>query len=137
MYYKDLFAAAYMAREFSVNLESKFGDDYFCPVEDYIRQDCESEGLSTEDLIKFLERGVQYIEPDSYYIFEPQVGDLVSTSFKGKVITGCVEGSNFAKLVVHGVYNHSPYLTQCRSTKIIQRNNQPFFWPEIEEKKDV
>ena len=135
LYYNDPFVAAYMAREFGVKsriqgygdkscLEFKYSNDWSDIVELWI---CEEQAD---------ERG---IHPDSYSVFEPMVGDLISwtighTKYDKEVIVKSVESNGrhdldfFASLFEKPEYK---YL----GVKIIQRNNKPFFTP-LEVKDD-
>ena len=107
LYYTDPLAAAYMAREFGVNIIDADGDS------------CNHESIDWAMFIA-MDFDQLYIHPDSYHIFEPQVGDLVTHEY---YCPECSEslttwGEAFSQQLDSGEY------------KIIQRNNKPFFWPE-------
>ncbi len=103
-YYNDPLAAAYMAMEFGV----KYVDD--------------NPKAGTETWLgKFLYADKYHIHPDSYHIFEPQVGDVIIDALGQTLKQGNMSKTDCFMLVKDGV---------CR---IIQRNDKPFFWPESEE----
>lgn len=107
-FYTDPLAAAYMHREFDVDyaLSDPFNTEVmnYASLEDRIKRDCCKP---------------VYIHPDSYHIFEPQVGDMVIAS-----------DSTWCAITVcdHGYAD----MAKRKEYKIIQRNNKPFFWPEQE-----
>jgi len=129
LYYDDALAAAYMAREFGI--KSQYYDQEAQEFKDErIRTIYESIPYNNQ---KF------YIHPDSYSVFEPMVGDLISwtighTKYDKEVIVKSVESNGrhdldfFASLFEKPEYK---YL----GVKIIQRNNKPFFTP-LEVKDD-
>ncbi|QDP62904.1 MAG: hypothetical protein Unbinned5081contig1002_9 [Prokaryotic dsDNA virus sp.] len=107
LYYADPLSAAYMAREFGVkmyiegsNVELNSWNDFFVEY-----------GGGTIDAFS----DEFYVHPDSYHIFEPQVGDVF-------------EDANHRILKKH---KHT--IAVIHPITIIQRNNRPFFWPESEE----
>ena len=105
LYYTDPLASAYMAREFGVELINEDGHKY------YVR-----------NIITMHNLGKLYIHPDSYHIFEPQVGDVFSTTRADatsvEFVMSDIRATEFKHLII------------TQGAKIIQRNNKPFFWPE-------
>ncbi len=134
LYYTDLLAAAYMVREFGVRFvpnirgySSPASVDLTIRGEDnqsisWLMVDGELDGWNNKigEAIKPNEK--IYIHPDSYHIFEPQVGD---------------EGKDSAGRLCRFIPNK--WICWSRSgepvypMRIIQRNNKPFFMPEGEE----
>lgn len=126
LYYTDPLAAAYMAREFGVEITSVHGEFKFT----FKEMICECKQVYCKNLtlshFAHLPSDTEryYIHPDSYHIFEPMVGDLVS-----------INGGETASLVTHpemvGVIlaNKDRFVS---TVKIIQRAGKPFFNPREE-----
>lgn len=120
-YYTDPLAAAYMEQAFYVDLCDKRNNPvgfgiYQNSMECYTSP--ESEQYS----------GLLCIDPDSYHIFEPQVGDLVQRKPPHEIYQGdddlfiFINDERMLKINTEGDKNNI----------IIQRNNKPFFWPKVQ-----
>jgi len=115
-YYTDPLAAAWMSKHFNINIEWADGtitDNY------------------TGDNIVYYEKylGTEspyYIHPDSEHILNPQVGDLVH-NFRWQSHF-MIERDNDLLAVNNAMKVGTRY-------SIIQRNNIPFMWPEVDEVK--
>lgn len=102
MYYDDALIAAYMQREFGVQLRAISKSGAVC-------------GVISFDAVSLKPDGYTYhIHPDSLAIFEPKDGDVVSYD----------EGDDW------GIYNkYSTKQWDLYGKDIIQRNGKPFFQP--------
>lgn len=106
MYYTDILKSAWMVREFGV----KF----------YTGAESIADG-------KF------HIDPQSQYIFEPQVRDVVQWSlYKGKFIEEVLTAEAHEDLLEALASGDK----SVSDIKIIQRNGKPFFMPEVEDETD-
>ena len=75
-----------------------------------------------------------YIHPDSYSVFEPIVGDLVTNIGNvGWMVNGFEVHDNITHLVHHTA--NGKMFTRMSEAVIIQRNSKPFFTP-LEVKDD-
>ena len=123
MYYKDPLAAAYMAREFGVRV---------CASETFWGEYKNIEDIAN-DTPNF------YIHLDSFNILEPQVGDITqATDFvlnPHMCISEVIEDCDDTRLYPYDAINKhiANNLFNDGGLRIIQRNNKPFFWPEVEE----
>lgn len=109
LYYDDPLAAAYMAREFRVQYESKNGHKLLYATADiFMFEEC-------EEVIQFM-GDKYYIHPDSLAVFEPREGDLIK-NIKDLEIDGNYEFYDNNKVI-------------CTDRIIIQRDNKPVFWPK-------
>lgn len=125
MYYTDPLKAAWMAREFGV----KYHDTLISPVEltvpdlmDEIRDNL-VDGTAFDNL---------YIHPDSYSVFEPQEGDVVTVSNLVATIGSISDKTTiWGKMVSGKGVRASFYDSAIDNT--IQRNNKAFFMPEVED----
>ena len=117
LYYTDPLQAAYMAKEFGVDFIIKWwGEEIIAKHSDAIKQPKQF----VANMIMKHKAGKFCIHPDSYHIFEPQVGDLVL----------------FGKYNNHyGIFKPvaPEYADNFKLIPIIQRNNKPFFNPEKED----
>lgn len=111
-YYTDLIHVAYMAKKFGMGFSNIHSGAYFdCP-------------LHRDDRLVDDNDDKYYIHPDSLHILEPREGDLIS-----------INGGLSANIVTHAEFLDEIKLMEpqfAAPLKIIQRNNQPFFWPESE-----
>jgi len=137
-YYTDALEAAYMAKHHGVKLQVDkmkaciaSGEPPYYP-DDFLPLDvCNA----LVDCIRKLhwEREEQrfYIHPDSVHLLEPQEGDLLAYQHDD-IEDVCWVGlhSQTYELVVQidSLSWMSPI--ELHQTKVIQRNNKPFFWPE-------
>ncbi len=143
LFYTDPLAAAYMAREFGVEIL----------IENirYQPDNGEDPNILTSDYQKIIDAftfNSGDVSPDSYHIFEPQVGDLIldtdedNETFVQWVLEKgddeyIVDDRLYNGKVRSGAYNNG-YDSKVffdQFDKIIQRNNKPFFHPLSEEKK--
>lgn len=138
LYYTDPLAAAYMARNFEVELQSRHTDEqmdeYDVPeahrffdwwqgsIVDGWQHDIEM----IADAVKFIEEASSkiYIHPDSYHIFEPVCDDIGVDDGAHTCEYGRDGWLGDLLLREKGLYPNEP-------VKIIQRNNKPFFTPEF------
>lgn len=136
LYYTDPLAAAYMAREFGVEFIPNVrgyshavidltlrGDNN--EIVAWLMVDGELDGWNRR-IGEALKPGEKiYIHPDSYDIFEPKVGDLYTDS---NLLPSGLYGS---------VVTETDYATHAFKEdfdgRIIQRDNKPFFWPEVDD----
>ena len=133
-YYDDALQAAYMAREFGVKWSS-VGDDTYMKI--YMRL---SRELNFTMSIHHDEtKDFAIVHPDSYHIFEPQVGDLViergnirehdrigtvSRITKDKQLSAVADyhdDEDYKGTLVHMIFH--------KKAEIIQRDGKPFFTP--------
>ena len=120
-YYDDPLIAAYMAREFGVLVSPKMNTGE-------INWSCKypSRGVYThewEALPPDWDR--YYIHPDSWHIFEPQVGDFITQDgddFCHKIVSF---GANKQPVCSHTSVLYDPYWSD-----ITQRNGKHFFMPK-------
>lgn len=122
LYYTDPLAAAYMAREFGVKLQGILNEKIVNihqtnpdDAEFWTEGSEEVEPDGSESVNSYLGKQF-YIHPDSYHIFEPQVGDLLQNE----------DGAFMQFLGASGGL-------KILYAKVIQRNNKPFFTPELEQ----
>jgi len=108
LYYDCPIKAAYMAKE--------FGAKTVCP-----------DGLDEPDTMTALINDMAdpeiapdkyYIHPDSLYIFEPKVGDVIITKQEDHTY------------IAHGIENRTDLYSGC--SNIIRRNGNAFIMPETE-----
>lgn len=107
LYYTNPIVAAYMAEEFGARFINRENQELSIGE---IQRDCHP---------KMSENDIYYIHPDSLDIFEPKEGDI------------CQHPENNNCYSIEGRENIS--WAKSVSMKIIQRDNKPFFMPEIEE----
>ena len=143
LYYTDALAAAYMASEFGVifTKEIKAGlwqsSLHHDSAIDYDIKITPRRGRKIDKRLSPYKPPF-YIHPDSYHIFEPQVGDLVKINY-GICNDEYDKSANDHYQVISLVRNkefqlaRTPrYFSFNKMRRIIQRNNKPFFWPEEE-----
>ena len=112
LFYTDPLAAAIMAREFGVKIYS--GDLIANNI--WTWRDA---AAAASELIGNFEGEILGIHPDSYHVFEPQVGDMCEVHIN-------------SILIVHTAWRK--YIPKTWDFKqIIQRNNKPFFTPQSED----
>ena len=122
LYYTDPLAAAYMAGEFGIELGLDGVTDLVTGrFIDYTLEIIDSCG-KRRDGVRFT------IHPDSYHIFEPKVGDLVTAKNDFVQYVAFIEKDGLAKCNVHP----ATYLKNFQFVSIIQRDGEPFFTPEEE-----
>jgi len=150
-YYKDTLAAAYMAREFGVNLQiphSYEDEDYGMLNVTALQVDTSDDGT-----VHYIEAsnihsdfafggndpddrysGNIYIHPDSYDIFKPQVGDWVKVDGYMLYVKACesVTKCSYVNLSRSFRGKESAYNTHAID-RIVERNGEAFFMP-MEEK---
>lgn len=131
-FYNDPLAAAYMAREFGVQLQYWYSGikaiypDRIEIFGEEFREIPQNWHTSLADILgggMHLNHARYYIHPDSLPIFEPRMGDLCEfTRYDddGELIEN--EFAEYGNVFPIGI----PDL-------IIQRDNKPFFWPESEQ----
>ena len=147
LYYTDPLAAAYMAREFGVkmilgstlysikkypSLLKEYEDRGYVSPRDYDFWHSWKKNFHTE---KF------YIDPEQHKIFEPKEGDVLMYSegekYGGRLRAAeCFDTGNYINIGTRGVISYScrkdaETKIPFREHKIIQRDNKPFFMPEI------
>ncbi len=125
-YYTDPLAAAFMSREFGVELNK------------YVTTPASAKGIGYTSFKKapyksavrdelYSKTRKYYIHPDSYHIFEPQAGDV---GFDRGCTAAChVRIINERRWCFDSDPQGWP---MCDGFKIIQRDNKPFFWPKEE-----
>ena len=119
LYYNDPLIACYMAREFGVKYSEKpdgTNELYWCSYmeDDYFDDDEENRYDKA------------YIHPDSYHIFEPQVGDWGNEGDYPCSVCGIEDDGTISVMIGD---EHA----FAENFRIMVRNNRPFFWPESEE----
>lgn len=126
MFYTDPLAAAYMAREFGVEIVGAFEklvpeqEKIFIlqiPFREWFEILLDSRNMRINQGYRKPDR--YYVNDDSLPVFEPKVGDVghngeQAGDFRDKGFFETDEGLEVDK---------------C---KIIQRDGKPFFWPEVE-----
>jgi hypothetical protein len=111
-FYSDPLAAAYMAREHGVNFIQDFSVSV---IVDAKFDDTLQIGYSGGTVSTKSDCPPYCIHPDSLPIFEPRKGDvMLQPSGRPFLSTG-----RKVTTAVHG-------------NQIIQRDNKPFFWPELD-----
>lgn len=112
-YYKNLHHALLMILDFDMKIQSEDG----CNISsNFLLRMMIDGGILSNDKL--------YIHPDSEYLLDPQVGDLVF---------------NFAWQSEFMIKNDNDLLAVNNANKagvryrIIQRNGLPFMWPEVED----
>jgi len=117
-YYRNSLIAIYMGREFGV----------------------QTKGNSTFE--QYEPSTIHYIELDSMYIFEPQVGDWLSVNDIPFIVHKQTSDKYYymfasGKLALSESSINGITITHDKKdeSKIIMRNNKHFFWPEFEEEK--
>lgn len=111
-FYKDVLAAAWMARNYGMTFTSEEGKLYDWAVEIQLP----------------LER--YYIHPDSLHLLSLSPGDVIEWTNKGKAANRWSDVADF-----QDGYSAKDALTpfQNQNYKIIQRGDINFMWPESEE----
>ena len=112
-FYTDPLQAAYMAREFGVEVHGITGKRQY-PISN-----------KWEEVINF-RCGKMYIRSAYHYIFQPQVGDIIICDHRGEPQWIVEIKADFCKFEAGGGCS----LSGVRS--IIQRDNKPFFTPTEE-----
>ena len=137
LYYTDPLQAAYMAKEFGVDFVIKWwGEEIIAKHSDAIKQPKQF----VANMIMKHKTGKFCIHPDSYHIFDPQVGDLVVKAGNIRLLDkiGTIGHITKDKQVYLEADYHDDggahegslvHITASSKVKIIQRNNKPFFWP--------
>lgn len=128
-YYADPLKAAWMAQEFNINFQQTYdGHKTFCDVDE------------ADICYQIPEVSPQknYIHPDCYEMLKPQVKDIcidIINNYCGQIsyFTGDNSNTHCAALIVPIRTNGKDfYFSNPKNLKIIQRNDNAFFIPEIE-----
>jgi len=117
LYYDCPISAAYMAKNFNVDFTNQT-NSYRYWYADLV------ENINDEREEKL------YIHPDSLSIFEPQEGDLVTTSGYPAKIIGKLLGKTDCFAVEFGSKNDPSYAYKKDIDLIIERNGKPFIMPQ-------
>lgn len=139
LYYTDHLKAAWMAREFGVFIltgsqhcqhfehtprtDGSCGYDRKCV--NWVDEHTKDEILILDDLS---DKDKLYIHPDSYHIFEPQVGDVYIATYKADAGNG-----DFIEEEIIEKLPFEKRLKWSYDIKILQRDNKAFFEPETED----
>ena len=136
LYYTCPIRAAYMSKEFGVKIQSTFCDT--------LRDEDQGETIVAQTVDCVLE-APYYVHPDSLPIFEPQVGDVLRLYFHtpeqddaaGAVMTGFYWGGGevitWFRNPGDGSIDRQVQKIDDHQWRIIQRQGNPFFWPETEQ----
>ena len=136
-----------MARDFGVKYQVEFFEGYVDIDGVYGEIEITNEVVDYNPIIYAIEGEIGgmdecklYIHPDSYHIFDPQVGDLVVKAGNIRLLDkiGTIGHITKDKQVYLEADYHDDggahegslvHITASSKVKIIQRNNKPFFWP--------
>jgi hypothetical protein len=130
LYYTDPLQAAYMSREFGVKWKERDG-----------RILADDNNYNTV----IFHHGRYSVHPDSYHVFEPQVGDIIKHNEMGNLNTGTIEQikretnedydekEEWERVDIFMSWDvKNDYTLDVEIEQIIQRDGKPFFNPEVE-----
>ena len=138
-FYTDPLAAAWMTKHFGMKVHADVWQaDEYCEsrrpvplwvwarkIEQFAKEEC---------------RERFYVSPDSLPLLTPRVGDMVTNTVhgnRGRECSGLIEGllndGRSAVITTSERHNGRRQFVECvGQLTIVQRDAQPFFWPERE-----
>lgn len=130
-FYRDPLAAAWMVKHFGMKIidsginvfTTDGGIDWFS-IDTLVELEVHPDADKCTD-------GKFYIHPESLHILEPLVGDVGDTPEEGYCIFFEQEGELWVDFFGQSRFPWAEYKDMV-TLSIIQRNGQPFIWPELE-----
>lgn len=116
LYYDDLIAGTYMAREFGVEYTLAEYEEPVCKI----RFDSSIQNIGIQGPT------VLYVHPDSYSIFEPMVGDKDEDGWAYNDKIEAWERLSYVDEDYGEIWN----ARDPKDCQTARRNNSPFFWPK-------